>query len=236
MTKRIAIMQPYFFPYIGYFQLINAVDEFVIYDNIEFTKRGWINRNRILVNGKDDYISLPLKKDSDFLFVNQRFLSDSWEHDRNKIINKLKESYRKAPYFSEVFPIIEEILMYENKNLFYFILNSINNVNHYLELNTKLVTSSTLDINHNLKSEEKVIAICKAVNAYEYINPIGGLELYNKNTFNNNGINLQFLRATEVKYTQFSNEFLPWLSIIDVMMFNSKNEVKKFLIKNYILQ
>jgi len=81
---KIAIMQPYFFPYIGYFQLVNSVDEFVIYDNIQFTKKGWINRNRILVNQNEDYISLPLKKDSDYLNVNQRFLSDAWSVDRKK--------------------------------------------------------------------------------------------------------------------------------------------------------
>jgi hypothetical protein len=99
MTKKIAIMQPYFFPYIGYFQLINAVEEFVIYDNIEFTKKGWINRNRILVNGADSYISLPLKKDSDFLHVKDRFLADTWDQDRKKMLNRITESYRKAPFY-----------------------------------------------------------------------------------------------------------------------------------------
>ncbi len=82
---KLAIMQPYFFPYIGYFQLINTVDEFVVYDNIEFTKKGWINRNRILVNGKDEYITLPIKKDSDFLHVKDRFLAETWSKDSAKM-------------------------------------------------------------------------------------------------------------------------------------------------------
>ena len=103
---KIAIMQPYFSPYIGYFQLINAVDEFVIYDNIEFTKKGWINRNRILFNGNDIFITLPLKNDSDFLQIRDRFLSDNWELDRKKILNKITESYRKAPLFDKAFYII----------------------------------------------------------------------------------------------------------------------------------
>ena len=83
---KLAIMQPYFFPYIGYFQLIKSVDEFVIYDNIQYTKKGWINRNRILVNGTDYLISLPLKKDSDYLNVVDRQLAESWEKDRTKLL------------------------------------------------------------------------------------------------------------------------------------------------------
>ena len=92
---RIAIMQPYLFPYIGYFQLMNAVDEFVIYDNIEFTKKGWINRNRILVNGRDSFITVPLKKDSDYLDVRDRYLADSWPSERVTILYRIKQSYRR---------------------------------------------------------------------------------------------------------------------------------------------
>ena len=86
---KVGIMQPYFFPYIGYFQLMNAVDEFVVYDNIEFTKKGWINRNRILVNGKDAFITISLKKDSDYLDVRDRYLADSWSSDRVKMLNRM---------------------------------------------------------------------------------------------------------------------------------------------------
>jgi hypothetical protein len=111
INMKIGIMQPYFFPYIGYFQLINYVDEFVIYDNIKYTKKGWINRNRILVNGKDVYISLPLKKDKDSLNVDERFLSDIWIMERKKMLNRIKESYKKAPNFHQVFPIIEECVI-----------------------------------------------------------------------------------------------------------------------------
>src|SRR5438445_505000 len=105
---RIGIMQPYFFPYIGYFQLINAVDEFVVYDNIEFTKKGWINRNRILVNGKDAYITIPLKKDSDYLNVNERWLADVWTVERKKLLNRITESYRKAPYYESIYNLAEK--------------------------------------------------------------------------------------------------------------------------------
>lgn len=226
---RIAIMQPYLFPYIGYFQLINAVDQFVIYDNIEFTKKGWINRNRILVNGKDDYFTLPLKKDSDFLHVNQRFLSETISKDSEKITNKLSELYKKAPQYKTVFPIIETVFKNKEQNLFEFILYALKKVNAFLDIQTEIVISSTVDIDHQLKAEAKVIAICKALHATEYLNAIGGTELYSKATFEAHKLQLNFIKSGSIEYQQFDNDFIPWLSIIDVMMFNSKEEIKTFL-------
>lgn len=229
--KRIAIMQPYFLSYIGYFQLINAVDEFIIYDNIEFTKKGWINRNRILVNGIDAIISLPLKKDSDFLHVNERYLADNWEVERIKMLNRISESYRKAPYFNKIYPILEKCIMYDDRNLFNFILNSLQYLMQYLSINTKLIVSSSIPINHQLKSAEKVKAICNLRGAETYINPIGGIELYDKDDFKKNNLELKFIRSNNINYNQFNNEFIPWLSIIDVMMFNSLNEIKSYMSK-----
>jgi hypothetical protein len=232
---KIAIMQPYFFPYIGYFQLINTVDEFVIYDNIKFTKKGWINRNRILVNGTDAVISLPLKKDSDYLHVKDRYLAESWEIDKKKILNKITEAYRKAPFFKEIFELIEKCLMHDDTNLFKFILNSIYEIMNYLDMKTKITLSSTININHQLKSEEKVIAICNYMGANIYINPIGGVNLYNQDRFKSQNLILRFQKAHIFSYIQFNNNFIPSLSIIDVMMFNSKDEVITNLNKNHIL-
>ncbi len=116
-------MQPYFFPYIGYFQLIANSDVFVIYDEIKYTKKGWINRNRFLSNGTATYFTLPLKKDSDFLFVSDRFLSLDWEKEKQKLLNKIREAYSKAPYFAETFSLFEKCLLFENTNLFAFIFN-----------------------------------------------------------------------------------------------------------------
>jgi hypothetical protein len=232
---KIGIMQPYIFPYIGYFQLINAVDKFVIYDNIQFTKKGWINRNRLLLNGKDEYFTLPLKNDSDFLNVNERELSTDWLKEKTKILNKIKENYKKAPYFNEVYNLVESNFNFENLNLFDFILNALKNTLNYLTIKTEIVVSSTLAINHSLKAEEKVIAICKALNAETYINPIGGIELYSKEHFLNEGIKLNFIKANNCVYNQLNNEFIPFLSIIDVMMFNSKEEIKRMIEKEYVL-
>lgn len=222
-------MQPYFLPYIGYFQLLNSVDNFVIYDNIQFTKRGWIHRNRVLLNGADEYFTLPLKKASDFLDVNQRELADSFEVEKVKMLRKIKELYIKSPQYDLVHPIIVSIFNYEDRNLFNFILNAINEIKNYLDIQTEIIISSTIPIDHGLKSEDKVIAICKALIATKYINAIGGLELYSKSTFLTNEIELNFIKSNPIEYLQFDKNFVPWLSILDVLYFNSKEKTKEYL-------
>ena len=233
--KRIAIMQPYFLPYVGYFQLIGAVDAFILYDNIEYTKKGWINRNRMLVNGNDVYFTLPLKSDSDFLDVSKRFLASSFEVDKIKLIRKFSESYRKAPFYEQGMTLINDIFSSDERNLFNFIFQSLKKVCSYLELNTQFRISSTLDIDHELRAEDKVIAICKHECASVYINPVGGLNLYANERFFQNGINLYFLKSHPLIYNQFSSEFKNWLSIIDVIMFNSKDQIKTYLLTGYEL-
>jgi len=207
----------------------------VIYDNIEFTKKGWINRNRILVNGKDEYITVPLKKDSDYKHVCDRQLSDSWPIDRKKMLNRITESYRKAPFFNVAYPVIEKILVQEDTNLFHFIFHSVRNVSEYLGITTEFVVSSTIPIDHGLKAQDKVIAICKSLKADTYVNPIGGIELYSKEDFSRAGIRLNFINSGGIKYNQFGNEFVPSLSIIDVMMFNAPEECKKMLNLNTLV-
>ena len=229
---KLGIMQPYFLPYIGYWQLINAVDVFVIYDNIQYTKKGWINRNRVLNNGKDVYITIPIEKDSDFLNVDERIISESF--DKKKILNQIKEYYKKAPNFPNGIKIFEEILVFEERNLFEYIFNSIKVICNKLEINTQIIISSEIEIDHKLKGKDKVISICKALNANEYINPIGGTDLYSKESFSNNGIQLEFLESTILPYEQFNCEFIPYLSIIDILMFNSQVTVKRML-ENYRL-
>ena len=223
-------MQPYFFPYIGYFQLMNAVDEFVIYDNIQFAKKGWVNRNRILVNGKDEYITVPLKKDSDYLNIVDRQLAASWDSDKKKILSRIKESYRKAPFFNEIFQFIEELFSFEAKNLFDFLFYALEGTKSKLGIATPLIVSSNIPINHTLKAQDKVLEIVNARNGNIYINPIGGTELYDKNTCQTKGIDLQFLKANEISYLQFKNVFVPFLSIIDIMMFNSKEKIDLLLL------
>lgn len=224
---KLGIMQPYFLPYIGYWQLINTVDVFVIYDNIQYTKKGWINRNRFLQNGHDELFSISLKNDSVFLNVGERFLS--LDYKRNKLIAMFQGAYSKAPKKNEILPFIGEIINCQEKNLFKYIYNSIVRICEYLEIKTKIVISSSVDIDHSLKAENKVLAICKALCAETYVNPIGGIELYSKDIFKEHGVKLQFIKSKPVEYKQFNNEFVPWLSILDVLMFNDKETVKHYL-------
>ncbi len=225
--KKVGIMQPYFLPYLGYFQLINSVDEFVIYDNIEYTKKGWINRNRYLCNGSDKYMTLQLKKASDYEHVCNRELSP--EFDRKKLLRQLSDAYRKAPYYNQVFPLLEEIIMCEENNLFKYIYHSVCLVCKYLGIDTIITISSSLDCDHTLKGEEKVLAICASCDAKVYINAIGGMELYHNAAFEEKDMQLFFIKNGLEEYKQFDNEFIPALSILDVMMFNSKDDLNRMI-------
>lgn len=231
---KLAIMQPYFMPYIGYFQLLNAVDVFIVYDNIQFTKKGWFHRNRILVNGKDKMLSIPLKKDSDYLNISQRYLADNFDKVKSKILRRITQSYLKAPYYGEVMPIIEKCFEKDTGNMFEFIYNSLKQTVQFLEIETPIIISSEVSIDHSLKSQTKVIAFCKELGADIYINPIGGKSLYDFNSFNKEGIDLKFLQPDSIEYKQFGNDFVPWLSIVDVMMFNPVFKIRKYL-NQYLL-
>lgn len=226
-------MQPYFFPYIGYFQLIAAVDMFIVYDNIKYTKKGWINRNRILQNGKAKMLSLPLKNDSDYLDVCERELATNYDH--NKLLSQIKNAYRCAPYFPQTYPLIEEILQYEDTNLFGFLLHLIMRTCGYLNISTEIRSSSGIAINHDLKKQDKVIALCSTVGSNIYVNPIGGKDLYLKNEFHKKGIELKFIQSKKIEYSQLGDAFVPWLSIIDVIMFNPLDKIKTYISTNYQL-
>jgi len=230
---KLAIMQPYFFPYIGYFHLANAVDAFVVYDNIQYTKKGWINRNRILKDGSDALISLPIKRDSDYLDVRDRVVADTF--NRKKLLNRIRGAYNRAPYFEPTFGLVQSIINYDDHNLFRFLFNSIVETFKHLGIDTALITSSNVPIDHRLKGQDKVLAICDAVDAQTYINAIGGVDLYSKEEFLNRGIELKFVKSKLLKYKQFGHDFCPWLSIIDVMMFNSLDTIKEHLDTGYEL-
>lgn len=215
---KVAIMQPYFLPYIGYYQLINSVDLFIVYDNIKYTKKGWVNRNRILQNSKDVMFSLPLKYDSDSLDVRARELAADF--NRKKLLNQISGAYHRAPYFAQTFMLIEELMRHDEKNLFQFLHYSIARTCEYLGITTQISVSSDIAIDHSLKSQDRVLALCEAVGATTYINPIGGMALYAQDDFMARNIELKFIESTAMEYPQFDNPFVPWLSILDVMMFN----------------
>jgi hypothetical protein len=228
-----AVMQPYFFPYVGYFQLIAAADVFVVYDNIQYTKQGWINRNRILRDGAAALLSLPLKQASDYLDVRERELAASFRRD--KMLNQIRASYRQAPYFDATFPLIETVVGYDENNLFRFLHHSIVKVCEYLGLTTVMRVSSQIAIDHGLRGQDKVIAICRALGAAIYVNTIGGVELYSREAFRAEGIQLQFIRSLPFEYPQFGGAFVPSLSIIDVLMFNPVETVRARVVAGHEL-
>ena len=230
---KLAIMQPYFLPYIGYFQLIAAADRFVIYDNIKYTKKGWINRNRRLQNGADTMFSLPLKKASDSLDVVERELSPDF--DRDALLNQFRGAYARAPYFAETFSLLERIVRYDEENLFRYVHHSVDQICAHLGVATEIVVSSTIDIDHGLKAQDKVIGFCRALSADVYVNPIGGVELYDRVAFEEQGIALQFLKPRSFEYDQLGDPFVPWLSIADVLMFNPLETLRERIASGYEL-
>lgn len=225
---KVSIMQPYFFPYIGYFQLIANSDVFVIYDDVNFIKKGWINRNTILVNNTPYLFSIPLQNVSQNKLINEIFISDldKWKTD---LLKTISFSYKKAPFYQDVYPLIEKIISFDELNLALYIQNSLQNLCEYLNLNTKLIMSSEIVKYNDLRGENKIIDICLQLGANQYINAIGGIELYKQDNFQVKNIELKFIKSENIIYKQFKNEFKPWLSIIDVLMFNSKSDVVRML-------
>ncbi len=226
-------MQPYFFPYIGYFQLIAASDKFVIYDNIKYTKKGWVNRNRFLLNGKDAVFSIPIIKDSDSLDVRDR--SISVEYKRDKLIRQLEAAYKRAPQFEKIFPDISVIINHGSDNLFEYIFHAVGCVCRLLGIEAELIISSQVPVNRNLKGEDRVLSYCKELRAQQYINASGGIGLYSRGRFQEERIDLKFIKSNVIKYPQFKEPFVENLSIIDVLMFNSLDQVKNWVHFDYDL-
>lgn len=228
---KIAIMQPYFVPYIGYFQLIGAVDVFVIYDNIKYTKKGWINRNRIADRFSESVISVPLKAGSDSLDVRERTLADTF--DDRKFLQKFTGAYSSAPQYPAVIKLLEQIIRSDSRNLFEYVYASLCHICTYAGVTTPFVVSSSIQIDHSLKGKDKVLALCKALGATEYINSIGGIELYDKAEFASHGVELKFIQANEFVYPRMGGVFIPWLSIIDVLMYNPLDVVSNEIANGY---
>jgi len=225
---KIAIVQPYFFPYIGYFQLINAVDKFVIYDDVNFIKKGWINRNFFLSNDEAKLITIPCIKISQNKKINEIEVGLNLKNKQN-IFESLSKYYHRAPCFNDIFPMIERVINSTVKNIGEFSYNSIVEICEHLNINTQIIKTSTIFNNSDLKREDRLINICKKTKCYHYINPIGGTKIYSKEYFQSKGIKLNFIKSKYIKYEQYTNTFIPNLSIIDVLMFNTKNQAQEYL-------
>lgn len=234
---KVAVVQPYIFPYIGYFQLINEVDAFVFYDDVNFIKGGWINRNRILSNHDPVLFSIPCIKVSQNKLINEIEINKT-SKDYLKILKTIEFSYKKAPFFDEVFSIVETVLNSDHSLISELASESIQQICQYLDITTKFYMSSEhFSESKGMDRADRLIHITKALEGNTYINPIGGQELYDKTYFKNNDIDLYFLTSSQdIAYQQgASKSFVQWLSIIDVLMFNSKETAKQLLTKYQLI-
>lgn len=214
---KLAIMQPYFVPYLGYWQLLNTVDRFVIYDDVNYIKGGWINRNRILINGQPSYITIPLYQASPNKLICDISMQPSpiW---RKKLIKSIENTYRKAPFFTASFPVFEKIINYETECLADYLTHQLRVLAAYMGIKTEIVVSSRHYQNNSLAGQNRVLDICKREGATSYINPQGGQLLYDSETFSNAGIDLQFMVMNSASYQQRATSFVSSLSIIDALM------------------
>jgi hypothetical protein len=221
-------MQPYFFAYLGYFQLIAHSDIFVHYDDIQYSKGGWINRNRILWEDRTRWLTLPVRKGALHQRINQRFYQLT-PKIVGQVLRRIEMAYREAPQFRAVFPLLEEIFQFEDANIAAFNVNLIERLTERIGLRTRLVRSSKLKLDDRTSGQERVIAICRRLGATQYVNAIGGIRLYDAERFAESGITLRFLKSLTAPYPQFGSAFVPSLSIIDALMFNENSTLKQLL-------
>jgi hypothetical protein len=224
---KLGIMQPYMLPYLGYWQAIGAVDEYVVYDDVNYIKGGWVNRNRMLSNGAPKYFTLPLDKMSPYKKINEtEIVSDG----RAGVASALENAYRKAPHFKDNFPRVRQTIENPEPNLAAYLSAQIKDVAAGLGIETKiLISSSDVPKNSELKGQDKVLDICERLGADTYINAIGGMELYDREAFARRGLKLKFVKMRDIRYPQFGGEFVPNLSIVDALMFNDRDTVRKML-------
>ncbi|MGV8921189.1 MAG: WbqC family protein [Pseudomonas sp.] len=223
------MMQPYLFPYLGYFQLIAAADIFVLGDDLQYIRSGWVNRNRILHNGEGKLITFALKRDRFDLPINQRQLSENFEEEARHLINLIHQSYARAPYFSQVMPLVERLVRFPVKNLALYIEHSIRELCTYLHVDTPILRTSDLHIGTPKNKQDRVVRIVKSFSCERFLYPIGGMDLYEHDFFAEQNLMLRFFKIDAIAYRQFREPFVANLSIIDVLMFNCVERVQELL-------
>ncbi len=225
----VSIMQPYIFPYIGYFHLISSSNIIVFYDDVTYIKQGWINRNRILVNNDYFTFTIPLKQQSSNQLIKDTLVDKrGYLRWKNKFLKTLELSYLKAPFFTGVYSMVKSALEHNHESISEIAINSIKLVYDYVELPLNFVRSSTFSPESiELGRVDRIVKITKDMGFDKYINSVGGAELYDKEDFKQRGITLQFVKSILSEYQQFQPKHISCLSIIDVLMFNSKEDIAK---------
>lgn len=223
---KLGIMQPYFMPYIGYFQLMKAVDKYVVYDDVNYIKGGWANRNHILINGEKEMFTVTLQKASQNKLFNEIVIGD----DFKKLMKTLQMNYSRAINFDQTMVLMERIISFPNKQLAVFIANSFREILSYLSVETEILMSSEIPKDNSLRGKDKIIQICEILGADTYYNAVGGKNLYDQEEFREHGITLNFVDSLPQVYSQLhTREFASGLSMVDVLMNNTKDEVNRLL-------
>lgn len=231
--KKVSIMQPYFFPYVGYYQLVAQADTFVFLDDVNFINKGWINRNRILINGAPSFITVPLIGASQNRLIHEIEISyqEKW---REKLLKSLEMNYKKTPFFLDFYPYLQTLFVKDNQYISELCVDSIRLVFDYLEIKKQFAFSSLQDPDKTASGEQRIIHLAKLNQAQHYVNPEGGTDLYHPDNFSQAGIKLQFLKTELLTYSQYNcSDFVPYLSIIDLVMNMSKSDLKTYLEKGY---
>ncbi|MGR3896716.1 MULTISPECIES: WbqC family protein [Pseudomonas] len=225
---KLAIMQPYLFPYTGYFNLVAQVDKFVFYDDVNFIKNGWINRNRLFLSGDVRYFTVPLSGGSPNLKIAEVKCQSQGAWSR-KILESIKQSYGKAPHFNSTFDLIKEVLETNPESIAILAKRSVQMIAERLGYSTIFEQTSKIYDNSALSGMSRVIDICVKESAHTYINLPGGKDLYDPQAFKANSIDLVFSRPGFLAYQQFDRIFQPGLSILDVMMFNDLTACREII-------
>jgi hypothetical protein len=222
---KLALMQPYVFPYIGYYQLAFSVDEFVFYDDANFIKQGFINRNAILLNCARFDFSLPVASISSFRTIAQHNYTGRFE----VFLKQIRSAYAKAPFFEAVYPIIEGVINDQDLGVARKNAQSITAVFDYLKVPRVFSFASDLTVADDCRAEDRVIEVCRQKKATHYHNSIGGKSLYSTEHFQAAGIELRFTKPLLPPYAQGSADFVPYLSMIDTLMWCSPSHVLDLL-------
>ena len=228
---KIGIMQPYFFPYMGYYSLIKNTDKWIILDDVQFIRHGWIERNRILKpNDGWQYISVPLEKHAREALIKNINIRNT-EDWKEKILSQVGQYRKKAPYYSQVMPFLMDAFMFQTNSISLLNAHLLNKTCNYLDIpfHYEIYSEMKLKIEPIHEPGDWALNIAKAVGASCYINPVGGIELFRRDKFRKAGIDLKFLKINLVAYPQGRAVFESALSIIDVMMFNSPEEIRRML-------
>lgn len=234
---KLAIMQPYFFPYIGYFSLIEYADKFVFFDTPQYISRGWINRNRILtLNGEPTYITVPVEKAPQETPIREIMIDNSKDW-RGRIYGQLSAYKRRAPRYSITEAIVHDVLDgFKGNGLSELSIRTVKMMSDILGLKCEYGIFSGMKENivEVKKPDEWALEISKALEADVYVNPPGGMSFFDRDKYRNAGIEIKFLQSNLRPYRQRIGQWVPALSVIDVLMFCDEREVTDML-KDYAL-